>query len=74
MKRVEGQLDRGEEERRGASVAEVSRIENSWDCCNGEKISSLLFSLFFFPPRSFFNEREDGTIVESVEMIWKEVS
>lgn len=64
MKRVEGQLDRGEEERkRGASVAEVLRIENSWDCCNGEKISSLLF-FFFLSPRSFFNEREDGTIVE----------
>lgn len=54
MKRVEGQLDRGEEERRGASVAEVSRIENSWDCCNGEKISSLLFFVVFLSPPFVF--------------------
>lgn len=72
MKRVEGQLDRGEEERkRGASVAEVLRIENSWDCCNGEKISSLL-SFFFFSP--FVFQRTRGWNDSRVEMIWKEVS
>lgn len=58
MKRVEGRLDRGEEERRGASVAEVLRIENSWDCC--ERREDFVSFLFFFFFSCFFNGWKDG--------------
>lgn len=65
MKRVEGRLDRGEEERGGASVAEVLRIENSWDCCERREdyfVSFLSFvssSSFFFFCLSSTDERMD---------------
>lgn len=53
MKRVEGRLDRGEEERGGASVAEVLRIENSWDCCERREDYFVSF-LSFVSSSSFF--------------------